>query len=242
MYGSGLLRWYMRRMNLSAEYSSMIRLIAGSAFAQGGHHVPVNTSTTVLFADVPVARGSGPFAVVPRSARFPPAMGKAIMIDPTTSNITTIPTETAMPDFWRMVSPPWDTRCYSDFRRRIRQRKANATATATPTPTIASPTISVAEGPCVGTAATVMVRPARLFSSESSETWCPGSMITVTSHVPSAEVHTADTFAHAPTASPETATSWVSPAPVGPVTLIRTAKVPAASVPRVSTDPEIVTV
>src|SRR6267378_4456813 len=105
MYGSGLLRWYMRRMNLSAEYSSMIRLIAGSAFAQGGHHVPVNTSTTVLFADVPVARGSGPFAVVPRSARFPPAMGKAIIIDPTTSNTTTIPTETATPDFWRMVFP-----------------------------------------------------------------------------------------------------------------------------------------
>src|SRR5436190_11044211 len=121
MYGSGLLRWYIRRMKLSDEYSSMIRLIAGSAFAHGGHHVPVNTSITVVFGDEPVAEGLGPLAFRPMSV-FPPAMGKAIMSDPTMSSATTTPTETATPAFWRMVSPPWDTRSYGSFVRRIRLR------------------------------------------------------------------------------------------------------------------------
>src|SRR5438034_1318862 len=41
----------MMRMRSSGEYSSTIRLRAGSAFAHGGHQTPVNTSMTVVRAD-----------------------------------------------------------------------------------------------------------------------------------------------------------------------------------------------
>src|SRR5438034_618167 len=121
----------MMRMRSSGEYSSTIRLRAGSAFAHGGHQTPVNTSMTI-------------------------------------------------------------------------------------------PTISVAEGPLWGFAATTSGTSARLFDSDSSLTWRPESTRTVTVQDPSEAVHVAVSGAVSPGWSPGTEIGLLIASPEGLETLMRT--------------------
>src|SRR5436309_10386127 len=102
------------------------------------------------------------------------------------------------------------------------------------------PTISVAEGPLWGFAATTSGTSARLFDSDSSLTWRPESTRTVTVQDPSEAGHVAVSGALSPGWSPGTEIGLLIASAEGLETLMRTEKAPAAAVPPFSTETDYV--